>query len=176
MNEESVNEESVNEIDFNQVKAEANVLTVLEYYNIRLKENGRELVGWCPFGSHGKDDSFSFNPHKKVFQCFSCHKRGSVLDFVREMEKVGIKKAGRVLHSINAGKPPLMAQDNEQSKPNGETHYPKKDQEAALGSIGGKLPVLTIKELAKKLKDKEIRPSDVLILDMSKYNFIQQTG
>ncbi len=108
-----------NKIDFNQVKKASKVNQVLRYYNIHnLKEKGGEMVGWCPLsGGHGKDDSFSFNFEKKVFQCFACKKRGSTLDFVREMEKTGIKQAGAVLDEINKGKPPLTSLEHDEDVP-----------------------------------------------------------
>ena len=40
--------------------------------------------------AHGKGDSLAINVEKKTFQCFSCKKRGSIIDFVKAYRDVNI--------------------------------------------------------------------------------------
>lgn len=92
-------------LDFRSIKENADVHFVLSEFALlqHLEEKGAELVGCCPFGQHGKKDSFSFNVEKKTFQCFSCKKKGSVLDFVqqfvafRDKRPCGLREAGQLL-------------------------------------------------------------------------------
>lgn len=95
-------------LDFKAIKESADVRFVLSEFALlqHLEERGAELVGCCPFGQHGKQDSFAFNIEKKTFQCFSCKKKGSVLDFVqqfiafRDKRPCGLREAGQLLTEI----------------------------------------------------------------------------
>lgn len=95
-------------LDFRMIKEQADVCFVLSEFALlsHLEERGAELVGWCPFGEHGRKDSFYFNVEKKTFQCFSCKKKGSVLDFVqqlvafREKRPCGLREAGQLLTAM----------------------------------------------------------------------------
>jgi hypothetical protein len=90
-------------LDFKEIKARADVRSVLEHFGIleHLEERGAELVGWCPFGKeHGKADSFAFNVEKRSFQCFACKARGSVLDFIGKYRGVSLRDAAKIALDI----------------------------------------------------------------------------
>jgi DNA primase len=90
-------------MDFQKVKDEAEVERVLDPLGIlkHLERKGDQLVGWCPLGDeHGRADSFSCSPRKKVFQCFACKARGSILDFVRALERIDLRTAARLVSEI----------------------------------------------------------------------------
>ncbi|MCP3851283.1 MAG: DNA repair protein RadC [Gammaproteobacteria bacterium] len=90
--------------DFNQIKNDADIERILRHYGIRdsLKSRGDERVGRCMLGKkgHGKKDSFAFNVEKKTFQCFSCKKRGSVIDFVRFHEGLTLPESAEKIVQI----------------------------------------------------------------------------
>jgi DNA primase len=60
---------------------------------VRLEEKGRNFFGLCPFHAE-KTPSFSVNPEKGIFYCFSCNRGGDVFKFVMETE--GLDFAGAV--------------------------------------------------------------------------------
>ncbi|WP_407399183.1 DNA primase [Treponema sp.] len=77
---------------------------------IQLTQKGRDWWGCCPF-HQDKTPSFSVSPEKKFYYCFSCHATGTVIDFIKEMDKVSFseavsllaKKAGVILKYENGG-------------------------------------------------------------------------
>lgn len=76
-------------IDFNKLREELDFQKVLDHYQVRLHGKGDQMVGPCPMPGHTgerKSDSFSANLGKKIFQCFSCHAKGNILDFAVLMD------------------------------------------------------------------------------------------
>jgi len=81
-------------VDFRTVKQAVTVHMVLDHYEVRgLKESRGELRGRCPISKCKDDDPFSANVSKNCFQCFSCKRKGNVLDFVAAMEKCSVRDA-----------------------------------------------------------------------------------
>lgn len=68
---------------------------ILEYYSVNnLHEDGDELKFSCPFPEHPNGDrnpSSGVNCKTKMYNCFSCHRKGTIVTFVAEME--GISEA-----------------------------------------------------------------------------------
>ena len=63
---------------------------------VSLKRSGSNLFGLCPF--HGeKTASFSVAPDKGIYYCFGCHKGGSAINFVMEIEGLSYPDAVRSL-------------------------------------------------------------------------------
>ena len=63
---------------------------------VALTRKGSNLFGLCPF--HGeKTPSFSVNPEKGIYYCFGCHKGGSVVNFIMEIENLSYPDAVRFL-------------------------------------------------------------------------------
>ena len=63
---------------------------------VTLKRSGSRLVGLCPF--HGeKTASFSVSPDKGLFYCFGCHKGGSAIQFIMEIEGMSYGDTIRIL-------------------------------------------------------------------------------
>ena len=80
---------------FNELIAKNEIVSVISSY-MELKPKGRRLWGLCPL--HGeKTASFSVSPDKQVFYCFGCHKGGSVVQFIMEMERLSFPEAVRFL-------------------------------------------------------------------------------
>ena len=64
----------------------------------QLKVVGDEIRGKCPLC--GGERSFSANPVKGVFNCFRCHKKKDVIDFVGFYRKIEPKQAAEWLVSL----------------------------------------------------------------------------
>ena len=70
------------------------VTVVSEYVHIE-KKAGRYWA-CCPFHQE-KTASFTVNPELKSYYCFGCHKGGSIINFVMEMDKLTFPEAIEVL-------------------------------------------------------------------------------
>jgi DNA primase len=83
-----------NWVDFPAVKQAVSMLMVLDHYQVKgLKAQGHELYGRCPIHKGEGSDAFRVSVQKNAFNCFSCHARGNVLDFVAAMEKCTVRDA-----------------------------------------------------------------------------------
>src|ERR1700716_4499664 len=84
-----------NWVDFNAVKEVVSMQMLLDRYQVNwLRKSGKELRGRCPIHKGDGQDAFHVNLAKNAFNCFSCHARGNVLDFVAAMEKCNVRDAG----------------------------------------------------------------------------------
>ena len=63
---------------------------VSEY--VPLKQKGRRFWGCCPFHNE-KTPSFSVDTESQLYYCFGCHKGGTALNFVMEMERMEFQDA-----------------------------------------------------------------------------------
>ncbi len=63
---------------------------------VPLKRVGRNWVGLCPFHKE-KTPSFSVNPDRQFYHCFSCKVGGDVFKFVQETERLGFVEAVELL-------------------------------------------------------------------------------
>lgn len=59
---------------------------------VRLKRQGREFAGLCPFHNE-KTPSFTVSPQKQFFHCFGCGAHGTVLGFVMRYEHMDFPQA-----------------------------------------------------------------------------------
>ena len=67
---------------------------VSEY--VPLKQKGRRYWGCCPFHNE-KTASFSVDTEAQMYYCFGCHKGGTVINFVMEMERLEFMEAVKLL-------------------------------------------------------------------------------
>ena len=67
---------------------------VSEY--VPLKQKGRRYWGCCPFHNE-KTPSFSVDSESQLYYCFGCHKGGTAINFVMEMERMEFMDAVRHL-------------------------------------------------------------------------------
>jgi DNA primase len=63
---------------------------------VKLKPKGRRHWGLCPFHNE-KTASFSVDGDEQMYYCFGCHKGGTVINFVMEMERMEFQDAVRLL-------------------------------------------------------------------------------
>jgi DNA primase len=75
-----------------RVKEEASFEQILDHYRLKTRGAGSNRMTCCPFHPDTRP-SCSIHLERKVFYCFGCGAKGSVLDFVAEIEKVSILEA-----------------------------------------------------------------------------------
>ena len=78
-----------------ELRSRANIAEVVSEY-VPLKAKGRRLWGCCPFHNE-KTPSFSVNTDMQMFYCFGCHRSGTVIHFIMEMEHLEFMEAVKLL-------------------------------------------------------------------------------
>ncbi len=63
---------------------------------VKLKKNGKRLLGLCPFHTE-KSPSFTISPELSVYHCFGCGKSGDLFRFVMDFERVDFNRAKEIL-------------------------------------------------------------------------------
>src|SRR5262245_53324884 len=79
-------------LDYKAIKQAADFELILTRTGVTAKREGAELVAHCPFHQDDRP-SFRANSTKRVFHCFGCGAKGSVLDYVARHERVTIFQA-----------------------------------------------------------------------------------
>jgi len=75
----------------NQVKSRVNLLDLVQQH-VRLRKQGREFTGLCPFHQE-KTPSFWVNEQMQSWYCFGCQRGGDVIRFQELIEKTDFKGA-----------------------------------------------------------------------------------
>jgi DNA primase len=80
------------------LKAQLNIVEVVEQYGVRLKRQGSGIryVGLCPFHPD-KTPSFNVNSGLGYFKCFGCGEGGDVFTFVQKIETLTFVETLKVL-------------------------------------------------------------------------------
>lgn len=73
----------ISEVDKRRIEDAANVVDVISDF-IQLKKKGKEYVSLCPFHADRHIGSFSVDPKKNIYKCFSCGKGGNSITFLME--------------------------------------------------------------------------------------------
>lgn len=105
-----------------ELRARTNLEEIVSEY-VPLKQKGRRFWGCCPFHSE-KTPSFSVDSEAQLYYCFGCHKGGTALNFVMEMERMDFQEAVKYLAdrahmaipesaSTYAGKPAASSEERE---------------------------------------------------------------
>jgi len=95
-------------MDFGAIRDQARFETVLAFYGLETRGHGAERMIRCLFHDDSSP-SCSVNLDKKVFHCFACGAKGTILDFVARMESVSIADAARLLAGWCNASPGLAA-------------------------------------------------------------------
>ncbi len=82
-----------------RVKEEASFEQILDHYSVRSRGAGVKRMALCPFHDDTKP-SCSIHLERKLFYCFGCGAKGSVLDFVALIENVSIQEAAERIEQI----------------------------------------------------------------------------
>jgi DNA primase len=78
-----------------QIRSRLNLVDIVQQH-VRLRKQGRELWGVCPFHQE-KTPSFHVSEQKQSWYCFSCQKGGDLFTFVQEIEKTDFRGALAIL-------------------------------------------------------------------------------
>ena len=78
-----------------ELRSRVSIEEIVSEY-VPLKRKGRRAWGLCPFHNE-KTPSFSVDAETQLFYCFGCHKGGSVIQFVMEMERLDFQEAVKLL-------------------------------------------------------------------------------
>lgn len=78
-----------------ELRSRLNIVDVVSEY-VALKPKGRRYWGLCPFHNE-KTASFSVSADDQMYYCFGCHKGGSIIQFVMEMERMEFMDAVTLL-------------------------------------------------------------------------------
>ena len=78
-----------------QIRSRLNLVDVVQQH-VRLRKEGREFKGLCPFHQE-KTPSFHVSEPKQSWYCFGCDKGGDLFAFVEQIEKVDFPGALRIL-------------------------------------------------------------------------------
>ncbi|MCF6264581.1 MAG: CHC2 zinc finger domain-containing protein [Xanthomonadales bacterium] len=68
----------------------------MESQGFDMKKKGKDYFCCCPFHDD-KTPSLSVTPSKNMFNCFSCDKGGSVIDWVKDREGISFTRAVEIL-------------------------------------------------------------------------------
>lgn len=78
-----------------EIRARAKLEEIVREH-VRLRVQGRQLLGLCPFHSE-KTPSFRVTPETQTWHCFGCDKGGDVFTFVELIEKTDFRGALEML-------------------------------------------------------------------------------
>ncbi|MBR0463202.1 MAG: DNA primase [Clostridia bacterium] len=78
-----------------ELRSRADIVDVVSDY-VELKQKGDRFWGRCPFHNE-KTPSFSVRGSEQMYYCFGCHKGGTVITFVMEIERMDFMDAVRLL-------------------------------------------------------------------------------
>ena len=73
------------------IKEAHDIVDVISRYT-ELKKTGKEYVGKCPFHEENHP-SFQVSQQKQVFYCFSCQRKGDLINFIMQIEDLDTKQA-----------------------------------------------------------------------------------
>jgi DNA primase len=85
--------------DFARVRMEASFEQILDRYGVRALGRGAKRMALCPFHAE-RTPSCSIHLGRNVFHCFGCGAKGSVLDFIAQIESVSISEAAARIEEI----------------------------------------------------------------------------
>ena len=150
------------DVDFKAVKAHATFAAVLAHYELQdaFAQRGDGLIGRCCLGKkpHGKKDSLNINTEKNTFKCFACHKRGSVIDFVRFIEGMEL---------IDAAKQVMTIMESGQQQQPHETDAEQREDVAYQSAF------MRFTEARKNVDSGKLSEDDLIVVDLSTLQFLR---
>ncbi|MEP7094751.1 MAG: CHC2 zinc finger domain-containing protein, partial [Flavobacterium sp.] len=104
-----------------EIKENLNLTTVLDHYGLKPNKNNMLL---CPF-HEDKTASLQVKPDQNKYKCYACDKKGDVIQFVQDYEKLSKREAilrcatmiGQVstnVPNIVKQEPPTITEDKSQ--------------------------------------------------------------
>lgn len=86
-------------LDFAEIRRRARFESVLDHYGLRLIRTGMQQFILCPFHRE-TTPSCSIHLAKRIFHCFGCGAKGTIIDFVAMMERINFRAAAAKLDAI----------------------------------------------------------------------------
>ena len=74
-----------------QIKDKSDIVNIVSNY-VSLQKKGRDYWACCPF-HHEKTPSFQVKSYHQYYCCYGCGKKGDVINFVMEMDKLSFNEA-----------------------------------------------------------------------------------
>lgn len=152
-------------IDFRKLRDSLSFEQILQHYQVHLKIGNGKATGPCPLPGHQgekRSASFSAQLDKGLFQCFSCHAKGNVLDFACLMEGKN-PRVGADIHDVALKLQKQFLGDNgnlharreppRQQSPRQPELYPQKALPASTATAKPSLPVVVNAPLDFELKE-----------------------
>jgi DNA primase len=81
----------ISKASIQEVADRLDAIAVVSDY-VQLEKRGGRFWACCPFHQE-KTGSFTVNPEMKTYYCFGCHKGGTVISFIMEMDKLSFPEA-----------------------------------------------------------------------------------
>lgn len=75
----------------NEVLAKTDLVEVVSE-KVALSKQGKSYFGLCPF-HHEKTPSFSVEPERKIYNCFSCGEKGNAITFKQKLDNLSFVEA-----------------------------------------------------------------------------------
>ncbi|MDC2844886.1 DNA primase [Limosilactobacillus mucosae] len=97
-----------------QVRQSVDIADVISQ-DVQLQRQGKNLVGHCPF-HEDNTPSFSVSEQKQFFYCFSCHRSGSVFDFLMELHHLSFPQAVEQVAKLGSVTLPSDFQANDEAR------------------------------------------------------------
>lgn len=79
------------EVSVQAIKERHDIVDVVGRYT-NLRKAGKEYIGKCPFHDD-RQPSLEVNQDKQLFYCFSCQRKGDLINFIMEIEELDTKRA-----------------------------------------------------------------------------------
>ena len=113
------------------IKRTTDLAALVEAKGIKLKKNGKSLMGLCPFHAD-KNPSLSVNPSKNLWRCFGCDAAGDAIRFVEMFDQVDFKEAVKRLSGNGGG----IAKTRPKKKPPSDKPLNVKDKKLLARVVG----------------------------------------
>ena len=73
------------------IKEAHDIVNIISRYT-DLRKAGKEYIGTCPF-HQDNHPSLQVNQQKQLFYCFSCQRKGDLINFIMQIENLDTKQA-----------------------------------------------------------------------------------
>ncbi len=103
------------EEEIERVKRETDLVALIQSRGVKLKQQGKNWIGFCPFHDDTDTPNLIVTPEKGLFRCMAsqCGKSGNAIQFVQWFDGVSFRHAFEVLSS---GAVAVFTQTNGQTK------------------------------------------------------------
>ena len=85
----------ISEEVINDIIAKTDIVDIIGE-QVALSKKGKSYFGLCPFHSE-KTPSFSVEPERKIYNCFSCGEKGNPITFLQKTKNLSFVEAVEVL-------------------------------------------------------------------------------